>query len=321
MKWYVHIDIETEEPWLFRWPTDQSVAWLASPVYAQGAWSKKIRAYSDDWCYKKYREYSPWEEEVDLTEFVEEKKNEYEQYFDDQRDETESIIEHNTDLWPMEEMLWVPKEIANQSYVSWKDTVINSVLWWWWWWIEIDATWYNEYFEDLAESTIERLYKLPIKWLDLIGFDSLWMFEDYNFSTNKCWATTVWKKNCWFGLPIPFNNDLLSPWDFHVFGCKPKSPNKPWLFPHFDWVPIFAVPTTTVIPVWPPVPIWAWWIKELFWPQKNSLVRVYATMTTSWWVGLSLCFSKYDTPWYWHSYTRPYGPLSYMSLWSKSSRC
>lgn len=293
--WYVHIDIETEEEWLFRWPTEQSVAWVQN-VYAQWWWSKKIRAYADDWCYKKYREFSPGEEEVDLTDFVEEKTNEYEDYFNDQRDESEEILEHNTDLDPIEEMLWIPVKIANQSYVSWKDRVINSVLWWGWGWIEIDAESYNEYFEDLAEETIERLYNLPLRWLDLIGFDSLWMFEDYSYSKNKCGGTTFGKKSCGFGLPIPFNNDLLSPWDFHVFGCKPKAPQIPSFFPHFDGVPIFAFPTKiipTVPPVWPPMPLGAWWIPPFAW--SNSQIRAYATITTSWGVWLSLCFAPYDS--------------------------
>jgi len=88
------------------------------------------------------------------------------------------------------------------------------------------------------------------------------------------------------GLPVPFNLDFLSPWNFNIFGCTIK--------PKFNWVPVFFFPWTIWTPVWTiPFP---WWMKDFtdsfYWVPGGvypSMIRIYVSPTLTMQLGVSIC--------------------------------
>ena len=102
------------------------------------------------------------------------------------------------------------------------------------------------------------------------------------------------KKAC-KGLPVPFNQAFLAPWNYHVMWCVPIPPLTRTLW---RGLPVFHFPGTLRVPSpWGPIPImfpwgqkgpwdeflWAWW-----WAHP-SLIRIYAAPTTTAQLGLAIC--------------------------------
>lgn len=290
---YVNIQIETLQQEWFKWPANQSVAWGVGEVYAAWWWQKRIRAYPDDGCRKEYRLFSPGEQKIELDTFLDEKQKKYEDHFEETRADLEKKVQDPTTLDPLAKQLGISPSLKNEAIDAWLKQLgaqALGTLWWGDMHFTLDADSYLNYFVDEAEQKIEDNFKEWAKWL--MKFATLWLFpDDYEFSYNKCQGFRFGKKMCGGGRPIPFNNDLLSPWAFHIFWCKPKAPVIPKIFPDFAWLPIFAFPTNGIIPVWPVNPVGAWGI---FW-GKTSQFRTYVTRTTANGMWLSLCFWPYDT--------------------------
>ena len=98
------------------------------------------------------------------------------------------------------------------------------------------------------------------------------------------------KKSC-KGLPVPFNQAFLAPWDYHVMWCIPIPPLTRTLG---KGIPVFHFPGTLPTPVGNiPFPrgqkgpwdefLWVgWWIYP-------SLIRIYAAPTLTAQLGLAIC--------------------------------
>jgi len=100
-------------------------------------------------------------------------------------------------------------------------------------------------------------------------------------------------------LPVPFNMSFLTPWEFNIFGCKPKFPTINRIFPDDKWFPAFWFPGTQQTSVGPiPFP---WWTQMLSnvddfgygfpseWGNYPSAVRIYVSPTLTMGLGLAVC--------------------------------
>ncbi len=102
-------------------------------------------------------------------------------------------------------------------------------------------------------------------------------------STILQWACKWFVSGWWTKwLPVPFNVALLAPWDINVFGCKVFKDKG---------LPIFAVPTAGIVPVWPPNPAQAWW--RFGWASSISQIRIYVAPTLTLWIGVAICLGPY----------------------------
>ena len=128
----------------------------------------------------------------------------------------------------------------------------------------------------VLHTDIDKLSKDINKWLDMLC-------QGVSFGAKG-------KKAC-KGLPVPFNQAFLAPWDYHVMWCVPIPPLTRTLW---RGLPVFHFPGTLPTPVWNiPFPrgqkgpwdeflrVW-WWIYP-------SLIRIYAAPTTTAQLGLAIC--------------------------------
>ncbi len=284
---HARVEVETEMEEVFEhWVSRTSR--LGSPVYAWSA--KAIRVYPDDSCYKWYREFDPWEEFVNLQDTYEQKRDVFVNYFEAQRTELEDKTT-DSNLDRIKELMWIHEVDFDEPLME----VINDVL------KNVPAIWtdVNVRFD---------VWEVELWWVSL---------NEMNDVMQSVWNTLCkWIKfgetNCW-GLPIPFNMSFLSPGTMNVFGCK--------LFDD-PGLPLVAFPTT--IPTWrisnpAPIPFfrpsifpkWAWWyfdysiwrkkwefdVKQKVDPERTyeSYFRLYVSPTLTNWVGIAMCFGKYDS--------------------------
>ena len=133
----------------------------------------------------------------------------------------------------------------------------------------------------VLHTDIDKLSKDINKWLDMLC-------QGVSFGAKG-------KKAC-KGLPVPFNQAFLAPWDYHVMWCVPIPPLTRTLW---RGLPVFHFPGTLPTPVWNiPFPrgqkgpwdefLWVWW-----WIYP-SLIRIYAAPTTTAQLGLAICGGKQE---------------------------
>ncbi len=165
----------------------------------------------------------------------------------------DNIISENTSDW---NFLWLLKD--QLSWLDIKDIIKN--------WAKlnlnnINVNLFSNKFSKL-DNKIDWIIKWACNWFDV-------------------------NSNCPSPLPIPFNMDILSPWNFNIFWCQIK--------PKFKWLPIFFFPWTLITPWWPvPIPYWLKWPWDSFirapWWTYPSMIRIYATPTLTMKMWLSICF-------------------------------
>lgn len=114
---------------------------------------------------------------------------------------------------------------------------------------------------------------------------------------NTCAGFTFGSKQSCKGLPVPFNQAFLAPWEYHLFGCIKLPPLTHTIgrgLPAFFW-PGNLWPITWPWPPYLPIPYMPTWLYDDFlwvkgaWPF-SSLIRMYAapTLTAQLWVALCI---------------------------------
>lgn len=115
-------------------------------------------------------------------------------------------------------------------------------------------------------------------------------------SAGLCNWFSFWGENSCKGLPIPFNQAFLAPWNYHIMGCYDIEPLNELLW----WgLPVFHFPGTLQTPVWPaPFPWgqkWPWddftWLKGWIYP---SIFRIYIAPTLTAKLGIAMCVWPYS---------------------------
>lgn len=258
---YVHIDVETVKKHLYKWPTNASIAsrvW--APVYAQSetrSWDKRIRAYPDDGCYDQYSVFTPDEQVIDLSAWRQAKQQEYENHFEEWREDVYEQLEVNFLLEQLKKQLGLKDSLERRMFEQRAQHIMAA-----------SNPEYLDYFVQEFEQKIDNYSQRAIGY----AVDKLGVFEDYEFGYQKCGGIKFGSKMCGQWIPMPFNMAFLSPGTFNVMWCKLMDD---------PWFPIFAVPTSPVVPIRPPNPAW---IKTL------SQFRIYLspTLTNGLWLGL--CF-------------------------------
>jgi len=122
------------------------------------------------------------------------------------------------------------------------------------------------------------LNKISVMW------DIAWLENKLDDALD--WLCGGFNKQKCPGLPLPFNMDFLSPWNFNVFGCTIK--------PKFKGLPIFHFPGTIITSVGTiPFP---WGMKSptdsfywIPWWSYPSMIRIYATPTLTMQMWVSIC--------------------------------
>lgn len=299
---YMRLELETSVDNLFVWST---ITQNTNQVFAQWWRQYRLRAYPEDGCYNEFYEFSPGESRIDRTSFLEEESARYDAFVEEQRDGAEDIATQPTNISPIEDLFGVPSDFVNlpkdqrERIKLW--ALLTGIAGWWGWGIEIDASSYLESRWEKQRINLQKRFKEDILDIDKVNpLKRLGIWTDHTLAKAACGWGSFGTKTCGWGRPIPFNNDLLSPWSFHIMGCKPPGWGTNPFFPDFAWVPIFAVPSTWVPPIWPPMPSNAWWIFSPGDPTKStvSVFRTYLTRTTSNGVWMSLCFWGYDQLWF-----------------------
>lgn len=133
--------------------------------------------------------------------------------------------------------------------------------------------------------------------------NEMWISDDDDFMNNldrinqtvEEWSamldTIMAWLSCWFWwgwcIATPLNWAPLAPGnDPTLFGMPIWDGLWVW-----EWLPIFAYPTTGYPPVWPPSPTWAWgWLDGLRTWLWVSQFRIFITPTLTWAIGIAICF-------------------------------
>jgi len=273
--------------------TDTIIIWVEDREISQEdvlEWSSlSLDNYNDiiikpvDWCakamwilsnaidaWKKYRSYN--ENYVDIAKLM--------------ADYVSSMEANNADVMSsvtniMNDIGWENTDPSNPlSSLPWmegifEDAWVNELLW--------DIMWSILSGENINFNTL----------LDLGG--AKWDVLSKKLDDLMKWTCEwfkLWSKSCQW-LPLPFNVDLLSPWEFNVFGCSVAD---------FNGIPLIFAPGTMPMapsPI-PGPPNFMWWIMKmtpfdsfLLWPGwwlVPSMIRVYVTMTLTMQVWVSICF-------------------------------
>jgi hypothetical protein len=295
---FLTFDVETLMNDFFKAPAAE---WRLSSLFSKNVyaqwWTRRIRAIPADWCYKQYREFSPWENLVNIEAWYTEAKDEYIEFFDKQQkdiDKKSNEVEATT----MKKLMRIPDTFIDINLV-WQFKNARS---------ELKNGWDLPEFNfglDLMSNYLSQFvgeYGVLInKWLDRLAskINNIMPFNDFFIQYEKCMGIKFGKKSCGW-LPMPFNISLLDPWTFNIFGCR--------LF-KFDWLPLFAVPTSSIIPVWPPDPNMAWWV--FGWTAWVSQFRLYVSPTLTMWLWFSLCFGPFGV---WISLKSPIGDIAWNCL-------
>lgn len=210
-------------------------------------------------------------------------KNYNEEFIDLQRIMQEYLSEQESkyqdNMTQLTDLIWSIKTENDVSNIIWSDTFetfeVSELLWQMInWWANINLGFLDEMTAWVNEKIDEAL-----NWL--------------------CQWFKLWWDSCG-GLPIPFNQAFLAPWQYHLFGCY----NLP-LTPLDKWVPLLAFPTNWIIPIRPPIPAWAWWI---FPWAPSSQFRLYIAPTLTMQVGIAMCLGPYSL---WANLPKPFRDIAW----------
>lgn len=123
----------------------------------------------------------------------------------------------------------------------------------------------------------------------------LWNINSFRENTDKSFSAAndfVKGLGCWFGswwsIPLPINSAPLAPWNASSVLWIPTTP--PLVY---SWIPIFAIPTVWLPPMWPPSAVWAWGFLS---PIPWSTFRIFVTPTLTWALWTALCFGDTVSP-------------------------
>lgn len=229
-----------------------------------------ISTKPSDWCSKSMTIFfnnhnNNWknynEHYVDLQKIMQEYTQDEQTKYEDTMSEVTNMI------WDINSEDWISKFVGSDAFETFdvKELLSQALDWW--------AT-INLWFLDEATAEINDTIDWALNWL--------------------CNGFKLWWNSCWW-LPIPFNQAFLAPWKYHLFGCY----NLP-LTPLDKGLPLLAFPTNSVIPIWPPVPAWAWW---LFPWAPTSQFRLYIAPTLTMQIGVAMCLGPYPL---WANIPKPF---------------
>ncbi len=163
----------------------------------------------------------------------------------------------------------------------------------------------NQLMEAFKEGKFEAFWTDNIGWV-IDGLVGAALHTDINKLSNNinksldmlCQGVSFGAKGgrACKGLPVPFNQAFLAPWNYHVMWCVPIPPLTRTLW---KGLPVFHFPGTLPTPVWSiPFPwgqkwpwdgfLWVWW-----WIYP-SMIRIYAAPTLTAQMGLAICGGPYS---------------------------
>lgn len=298
---YIKFDVESSMKDFFQAPSSDVNVWglFSDKVYADGR-NKRVRAIPTDACYKQYREFSPGEEKKDIEWWFQQEKEEYVEYYDENRERTEESIK-DIDAKKMKSLMqirdtYLEPELAGK-FQNIRETLRN-------WWnpnldLELNVDVGSAYISQFWNEYGQLINKVINRDEAAGGFQRIYgqlnpnaLTNDFFVEYEKCNGIKFGKKSCG-GIPMPFNMSFLDPGTFNIFGCK--------LF-KFDGLPVFSVPTAGPIPVWPPNPSQAGGVFK----GDISQFRIYASPTITNGLWFSLCFWP---PSVWQNIKSPVGDV------------
>lgn len=229
-------------------------------------------------------------EYIDLAKSLANISNQWQNAFDDSINEFQdalisNAISGNSDL---SEVPGIWKEIRGNladSINVWSDVFNREALSNLWWWS----------FADAISMSMEMMNGMSDKISSKI--DSVLGSLCNGFKLSSLWIGGEW--NC--GLPIPFNQALLAPGDYHLFGCL-KKPLLPLTNTIGKGIPALTIPGNWPSP-WGYLPIpWIFglpvkWASDGFlwipWGTNDSLFRLYLVPTITAEIAVAMCFGPH----------------------------
>ncbi len=255
-----------------------------------------IKVKPDWWCNKSMfilfnedqnKDYSP--EYVDLTELMINYSNGAQENLDNAMSSiTNALLD-----WADSGNGW-----WNFSNIPWMDSVTES-------WDNLDI--FNETFsiESLISNgwvDLSEIANAPMEIIDGLMWDVMekvdslmWdMCKWFDLSEYGVW----WSENC--GIPVPFNQAFLWPWNYHLFGCSDLPPLTNTIG---KWLPTLTIPGNRPSPGWYIPAPWVFglpfkWPTDGFlwvnWWTFDSQFRLYVVPTLTAEIWIAMCFGPYS---------------------------